>query len=66
MSMLLGVMIYFLMWMISEDGIKERQELEKANKYSIVIIDETHTGVLNNDHKNKGKGKARKSIIQLG
>ena len=36
MSMMLGVMIYAFMWFLSKDGIEERQQLERAGKYSMV------------------------------
>lgn len=39
MSMMLGVMIYAGMWMLSKDGIEDRQRLEEKNKLGMLWID---------------------------
>jgi hypothetical protein len=38
LSMILGVVMYGCLYMLSKDGIEERQKLEKAGKYSMTTI----------------------------
>ena len=38
MSMMLGVMIYAGMWLISKDGIEDRQRLEEKNRLGTLWI----------------------------
>lgn len=38
MSMMLGVMIYAGMWLLSKDGIEDRQRLEEKNRLGTLWI----------------------------
>ena len=38
MSMMLGVMIYAGMWLLSKDGIEDRQRLEEQNRLGTLWI----------------------------
>lgn len=40
-SMILGVMVYGFMWMLSKDGIEERQDIERRNRLGMVWMVDT-------------------------